>query len=141
MSVEPGPIRVLLIEHNRILLEGLCRLLCESSDVELVGFAASGTEGIEFFTQKLPTVTIVDLELPDTSLAELVLRIRQIDAGAAILILATYELDPTGSEVISSGAAAIVAKDQIASMLLPMVRRVGRRSTRNPGHTPDSSYF
>jgi DNA-binding NarL/FixJ family response regulator len=123
MSIESGTLRVLVIEHNPILLEGLSQLISEFLGAEIVGVAASAAAGIELFVEKRPTITIVDLELPDTSLVELVQRIRRIDADVPILTLATYELDPIGAQVISSGATAIIAKDQIASMLLPLIRR------------------
>jgi DNA-binding NarL/FixJ family response regulator len=51
-------------------------------------------------------------------------RLRQLDANLPILVLATYELDPAAAEAIASGATAIIAKDQIATVLLPLIRGV-----------------
>jgi two-component system NarL family response regulator len=124
MTEHSGRLRVLLIEHNRILLEGLSRLLSELPDMELAGVTSSASAGVALFEQKRPAVTVIDLELPDTTAAGLVRQIRQFDAGAPILILATYELDPAGADAIVSGAAAVIAKDQIASMLVPLIRSV-----------------
>lgn len=124
MTEHLGCLSVLLIEHNRILLEGLSRLLTGFPDIKVAGVADSASAGLALFDQKRPAVTLIDLELPGATAAILVRQIREIDAGASILILATYELDPACAEAIASGAAAVVAKSQICSMLAPLIRSV-----------------
>lgn len=114
---------MLLIEHNRILLDGLSGLLSESPYMELAGAVASGAAGVAVFAQERPTVAIVDLELPDITAVEVVRQIRNLDSKAPILILATYELDAAGTEAITAGATAIIAKDQSAILLVPLIRR------------------
>jgi DNA-binding NarL/FixJ family response regulator len=124
MSEPSDRIDVLIIEHNRILLEGLSHLLSEPPDMEIAGVATTGSAGLTLFEQKRPAVTVIDLELPDTNAAGLVRQIRRLDAQTSILILASYELDPAGAEAIAAGAAAVIAKDQIASTLVPLIRSV-----------------
>lgn len=121
MSPNPVPVRALLIEHNRILLDGLRKLLSESPEMEVAGVAASGAAGLALFEQIRPCVTVLDLELPDMTAPELVRRIRKIDPRAPILILATYELDPSGAAAIAAGASAVIAKDQIGAVLLTLI--------------------
>ena len=127
MSEHSGRLRVLLIEHNRLLLEGLSRLISESPDVELAAFTSSASTGVTLFQQERPAVTIIDLELPDATAPGLVRQIRQLDATAPILILATYELDAEGTKAITSGATAVIAKHQIASLLLPLIHTLAVR--------------
>ena len=134
MTPHTGRIRVLLIEHNRILLEGLSHLLSELPGIELAGVSTSGIAAIAMFKQKRPHITVIDLELPDTTATDLVRMIRQVDPDALILILATYELDPAGAQAITSGAAALVAKDQANVLLEPLIRSLaGRFDTGNDG--------
>lgn len=130
MSTEPDVIRVLLIEHNRILREGLIQLLLASGDMALAGAAGSGATGMSLFEEERPAVTVIDLELPDMPAVEVVGHIRSLDPGAPILILATYEFDPAGRDAILSGAAAIIAKDQVAATLAPLIRRVSLPRSR-----------
>ncbi len=126
MSVTPEPIQVLVIEHNQILLEGLTQLLSESPGITLVGAANSAAAGVALFKQQRPAVTIIDLQLPDAAPGDIVRRIRSLDAKTPILILAGYELDPAGAEAIAAGATAIIAKNQIASTLVSLIRRLVR---------------
>jgi DNA-binding NarL/FixJ family response regulator len=126
MSESHDRVCVLLIEDNKLLLQGLSCLLSEVSDVELVGGVRSATEGLALFESQRPSVAVVDLDLPGVNVSELVVHMRQLEPEASILILVTYELDHTAAEVIASGAAAAVAKDQIASRLIPLIRSLGR---------------
>jgi DNA-binding NarL/FixJ family response regulator len=128
MSESSHRTRVLIIEHNRILLEGLSHLLAEAADLEIAGAATTGAAGLILFAQKRPDVVVVDLEIPDMTAAYFVQQIQRIDARPRILILATYELDPAGAEAIAFGAAGILAKDQIASALAPLIRSVVSRT-------------
>lgn len=128
MNESPARIRVLLIEDNKVLLEGLSRLVSEAGDLELAGAVRSASAGLALFTAQRPPVTVIDLDLPGTKTAELVKQIRQIEPSASILIIATYELDQAAADTIESGAAAIIAKNQIASRLIPSIRSFGSRS-------------
>jgi DNA-binding NarL/FixJ family response regulator len=124
MSDSSARTSILIIEHNRILLDGLTRLLSELRDADVAGVATSRSAGLTLFERTHPALTILDLELPGTDAAGLVRRLRQLDANLPILVLATYELDPAAAEAIASGATAIIAKDQIATVLLPLIRGV-----------------
>src|SRR5687768_14628204 len=124
MSDPSARFSVVIIEHNRFLLDGLTRLLSELPDADIAGVATSGSAGLTLFERMRPVVTILDLELPDMEAAGLVRRLRQLDARSPILVLATYELDPAAGEAIASGATSVIAKDQISTVLLPLIRDV-----------------
>ena len=121
MKPNQDTIRALLIEHNPFLLEGLYKLLSESAEMEVAGVAGSGAAGLALFEQIRPSVTILDLELPDLPAEEIVRRIRKIDPRTPVLILATYELDPAGAAAIEAGASTVIAKDQIGVVLLSLI--------------------
>lgn len=129
MKEHPERIRVLLIEHNRLLLDGLCRLLWDAPDTELVGSASSASAGMTLSKQVGASVIVLDLELPEISAARFVEQLRHLQPDVYILVLATYALDPAGAEAIACGAAGIVAKDQIASRLIPLI--LSSRSRRS----------
>ena len=58
-------ITVLLVDDHELIREGLRRALERESDVEVVAEAASVAEGIAMGRKCDPTVSIVDLRLPD----------------------------------------------------------------------------
>ncbi len=57
-------IRVVLIEDSIVALEILKRLINSSSEVEVVGTATDGVEGLEVITKTQPDVICTDLQMP-----------------------------------------------------------------------------
>ena len=58
-------IRVVLIEDSIVALEILKRLINSSSEVEVVGTATDGVEGLEVITKTQPDVICTDLQMPN----------------------------------------------------------------------------
>jgi DNA-binding NarL/FixJ family response regulator len=131
MSANEGRIRVLLIEPNPVLLEGIASLLRDESDMELVGSAMSTLAAVDLLRQVQPNVILLDLELAGTTSAMTVRELRGLDSNASIIVLASYELDPAATSVIQAGAAAVISKHQLENSLLDVIRttRAGGTNT------------
>ena len=128
MSAREKRIRILLIEPNPVLLEGIAILLGDERDMELVGSAMSSLAGADLLRHVQPHVILMDLDLAGATSAMTVRELRGIDSNASIIVLASYELDPAATSVIQAGAAAVIAKHQLGSSLLDLIRttRAGR---------------
>jgi DNA-binding NarL/FixJ family response regulator len=131
MSANERRIRVLLMEPNPILLEGITSLLRDEPDMELVGSAMSALAGVDLLRQVQPNVILLDLDLAGATSAMTVRELRGVDTDASIIVLASYELDPAATSVIQAGAAAVIAKHQLENSLLDVIRttRAGRTNT------------
>jgi NarL family two-component system response regulator LiaR len=71
-------ISVVLIEDHDLTRVGLRTALQQRGEVELVGEAANGTDGLEMLTEHKPDIGIVDLGLPDIDGIELTRRFKEI---------------------------------------------------------------
>jgi DNA-binding NarL/FixJ family response regulator len=131
MSTNERRIRVLLIEPNPVLLEGIASLLRAEPDMELVGSAMSMLAGADLLPQVRPNIILMDLDLAGASSAVTVRKLRSAYSNASIIVLASYELDPAATLVIQAGAAAVIAKHQLESSLLELIRttQAGRTNT------------
>jgi YesN/AraC family two-component response regulator len=56
-------VRVLLVDDNRLMLEGLQSLL-EAHDIEVAGVAADGLESVELAYELRPDVILMDVRMP-----------------------------------------------------------------------------
>ncbi len=61
---EPGTIRVLIADGQRVVREGLSMLVALLDDVQVVGTACDGAEAIRLAEDRRPDVVLMDLRMP-----------------------------------------------------------------------------
>ncbi|MEM9218046.1 MAG: response regulator [Cyanobacteria bacterium P01_F01_bin.150] len=59
-----SPIKVVLVEDSAIALQILQRLIDSSPEVNVVGTAQNGAEGLNVIAQTMPDVICTDLQMP-----------------------------------------------------------------------------
>jgi two-component system nitrate/nitrite response regulator NarL len=119
------------MEPNPVLFEGIASLLSAEPDLELVGRAMSTHARVDLLPQLQPDVILLDLDPAGASSAITVRKLHGECSNASIIILTSYELDPAAASVIQAGAAAVIAKHQLESNLVELIRRnyAGRTNT------------
>jgi DNA-binding NarL/FixJ family response regulator len=124
---DPGPIRVLMVDDQELVREGIIRLLRSVSDIDVVGQADDGEEAVEQVRSLRPDVVLMDVRMPRmggveatrTVLAETAAR----DAGEPrILMLTTYDVDEEIYAALRAGASGYVLKDAAPDELVAAVR-------------------
>jgi DNA-binding NarL/FixJ family response regulator len=125
-------IRVLCVDDHRIVREGLGLIIDREPDMQVVGSAATGEEGVALFTRERPDITLMDLQLPSMSGLEAIHSIRGEDPDARIVVLTMYQGDEDIHRALSAGAATYLLKDTLSDDLIRIVRDVhaGRRPIR-----------
>jgi two-component system, NarL family, response regulator len=94
--------------------------------LELVATTATPDIALTIFADKRPDLTLMDLDLPADSGVDAILRIRQIDPAAWVIALVTDDSGDNGTRAVAAGAEAVMSKDLIGELLVPMI--LGRRS-------------
>ena len=121
----PARIRLLIVDDHPIVRDGLVSILHEGEpDLEVVGEAGDGKEGVAAWRRLRPTVTIMDLQLPELSGVEAIRLIRQEDPKANILVLTTFDGDADIHRAIEAGALGYLLKSVRRAMLIEAVRAV-----------------
>jgi two-component system NarL family response regulator len=120
--VKTGKIRILAVDHNPLLREGLTLLIDLQPDMELVALVASGKEAVQAFTQHRPDVTLMDLDMPSGSAITAIREIRGIDPTACIIGTSTYDLDESCAQALHAGARSCITKDRLDQDLVPLLR-------------------
>ncbi len=88
-----GSIKVFVTEDHLITRQGICRLLEEERDIEVVGEAGDGEEAVRMVTELQPDVVIMDIALPKLNGLEATKQIKLIRPTTAVLILSAYDDD------------------------------------------------
>ena len=126
--MQAAKIRILAVDHNPLLREGLSLLIRLQPDMELVGVAASGEEAIQAFTQYRPSVTLMDLDLPSAMGITAIQEILKIDPGACVIGSSTYEWDESCTQALRAGARSCITKDRLNRDLAALVRDCARHA-------------
>lgn len=123
-------IRVLLIEDHAVVRQGLTALLSSGPEVEIVGSAADGVEGLNAFRTLRPDVTLVDLQMPRMGGVEVIRSVRQEFPNARFIVLTTFDGDEDIYRAMQAGAKAYLLKGMDVDELLAAIRAVhaGRAS-------------
>jgi DNA-binding NarL/FixJ family response regulator len=125
-------IRVLSVDDHPLLRQGIGALVGAQPDMELVGQAATGAEGLAEFRARRPDVTLLDLRLPDMSGVEVLRAIREESPGARVVILTTFEGDVEMQRALEAGARGYLLKTMPPAELLDAIRQVHAGKKRIP---------
>ena len=131
MSIDS--IRILTVDDHPLIRVGIATLVAPESDMNVVGEASNGREGIAKFRECLPDVTLMDLQMPDMNGIDATIAIRDEFPEARIIVLTTYTGDVQVLRAIKAGAQAYVTKNLVHKELLQTIRAVhAGRKTMSP---------
>ena len=130
MSLEPSPIRILVVDDHPVVREGVTTLVGGQSDMRIVGEAANGREAIQLFRAHLPDITLMDIQMPIMSGLDALIAIRDEAPEARIVMLSTYTGDAQVQRAIKAGARGYLLKSSLHEELLQTIRAVhaGRKA-------------
>jgi len=132
MKTETKTIRILTADDHALLREGVAALVSIEPDMELVAQASTGREAIEQFRRHKPDITLMDLQMPDTSGIEAIIAIRGEFPDARIVVLTTYSGDVQVVRALKAGARGYLLKGNVHSDLLDTIRAVHAGQKRIP---------
>ena len=124
--VEDSPIRVLLVEDQRILREGLRTILDLENDIEVVGEAENGQVAVDVAAALAPDVVLMDLKMPVMDGVEATRRILAARPETRVVILTTYDHDSLVLEAIRAGAMGYLLKDDPADEMIRAIHLARR---------------
>lgn len=124
-------ITAMLIEDHTIVREGLKLIIGQIDDVQLVGDAGSGLEGVRLFERLLRhgqpvDVVISDLALPDISGVEVTRRIKDLSPGTKVMILSMYADQEHIASILETGVDGYLLKQSTPAELADAVRAVAQ---------------
>ena len=121
-----SPIRVLVADDQRVVREGLSRLLGLLTGIKVVGTAADGDEALALAIRLRPDVVLMDLRMPRCDGIEATRRLREHDASIKVLVLTTYADDRSVIDALRAGARGYLTKDAGAREIREALERVTR---------------
>jgi DNA-binding NarL/FixJ family response regulator len=122
MTMEP--IRILLVEDQTLMRQGLKTILDLEPGFQVVGEATDGEAGIRRALDLRPDVILMDVQMPGMSGIEAIAAICAVWPEARIIILTTFGRDEYVFQGVRAGAVGFLLKDAPADSLIQTIRRV-----------------
>jgi DNA-binding NarL/FixJ family response regulator len=117
-------IRVLLVDDHQVVRRGLRTFLEVQDDIEVVGEAADGAEGVARAEELRPDVILLDVKMPGTDGIEALRLMRERGVAARVLVVTSFTEQRTVVPALRAGAAGYVYKDVDPDALAGAVRSV-----------------
>jgi DNA-binding NarL/FixJ family response regulator len=130
-------IRVLLVDDQALIRDGLARILGPADGFQVVGECSDGDEVPDAVARARPDVVLMDLRMRRVDGIEAITRLRADPDPPAVLVVTTFDEDELLWAAISAGASGFLLKDSSAQALVAATRAVaGGGAWFDPAVTP-----
>lgn len=125
-TTRPVVIRVLIADDHTLVREGIRDRLNQEDDIEVVGDVSEGDAALKLAFSLRPDVLMLDMEMPGLSGPEVARRLSTLEEPVRILALSAYDDAEYVQELLASGAAGYLTKDETLTTIVAAVRGIGR---------------
>src|SRR5262244_3749454 len=122
-------IRILLVDDQPLFREGLRTLLSVHSDFEVVGEAGNGEEALRLARHLMPSVVLMDLQMPAMDGVTATRRLRNDQPDCRVIVLTTFDDDEMVFDGLRAGAVGYLLKDAPSEKLAEAIRVAARGET------------
>lgn len=124
MEMAMAPIRLMLVEDQTLMRQGLKTILDLEPGLQVVGEASDGDAGVRMALELRPDVILMDVQLPTLNGVDATAAICAAWPVARVIILTTFDRDDYVFQGVRAGAVGYLLKDAPATQLIDTIRRV-----------------
>lgn len=117
-------IRVVVVEDEGMIRDAFAQLLGLQDDVEVVGLASDGREGLAMVRELRPDVVVTDVEMPEMSGLDMAETIRDEELPCAVLVVSTFARSGYLRRAMDANVAGYVLKAAPVAELVAALRTV-----------------
>ena len=117
-------IRILLVDDQTLIRQGLASLLSLEEDFEIVGHAGNGAEAVSLAESLKPDVILMDIRMPVMDGVAATRAIREKHPDIKILILTTFDEDEYIVQAMQAGASGYLLKDAPTEQLSAAIKSI-----------------
>ncbi|MFF3064171.1 response regulator [Oerskovia sp. NPDC057915] len=123
------PVRLLVVDDQAIVRDGLVTVLSLVADFEVVGEASDGEQAVRLAATLHPDVILMDLRMPGVDGVEATTRILAEHPATAVLVLTTHADDASILGALRAGARGYLTKDAGRAEVANAIRTVALGQT------------
>ena len=123
------PVRVLVVDDEAIVRDGLIAIIDLEDDLEVVAEADDGVQALAAVEEHRPDIALVDVQMPTMDGVELTRRLTALPDPPRVLVLTTFDRNEYVYEAMRAGASGFLLKDVRRGQLTDAIRAVMRGDT------------
>ena len=117
-------IRILVVEDQNVVREGLVAILNFQSDIEVVGEAEDGIRAVEVAKKTRPDVILLDMVMPRQDGLTTIPKLKLAVPDSKILVLSSFAESDKVFQAIKAGAMGYMLKDSTRVQVLQAIRDI-----------------
>jgi DNA-binding NarL/FixJ family response regulator len=117
-------IRVLMVDDDALVRSGLAMILGGAPDIDIVGQAVDGRDGVQAAREHRPDVVLMDIRMPGMNGLEATEHIQSWDDPPKVIVLTTFDADDYVTRALGAGASGFLMKDTPPAAIIEAIRRV-----------------
>ena len=117
-------ITVMCVDDHPLVRKGLAAILSTESDISLIAEAETGSDAIRLYGEHHPSVTLMDLRLPDKNGIVATQEIRKDFPDARIIALTSYDGDQDIYRALEAGVRGYLLKEALHTDVIRAIRIV-----------------
>lgn len=117
-------LKVLIVDDDALIREGLKIILELEDDIEVIGIASNGKEALEACKKNKPDIVLMDIRMPVLDGVLGTELIKEYSKDIKVVILTTFKDDEYIKEAIKNGAEGYVLKNQSSDSIIECIRAV-----------------
>jgi two-component system, NarL family, invasion response regulator UvrY len=129
-------IRIVLVDDHELVRTGFRLILEQQADIEVVGEASDGEQGLALLRTLKPDIALVDVHMPGVSGIEVTERVRKLKLKTRVVIVTMVSEAPFPRRLLEAGASGYITKSCSAPELLKAVRQVADGRATSPPVLP-----
>lgn len=122
-------IRVLVVDDQTLVRQGIGTLLAMAGDIEVVGEATDGVEALERIACLAPDVLLLDVRMPRLDGVGVLEALREAGDVTPTLMLTTFDDDEAALRALRAGAKGYLLKDTSLERLSAAIRTLAEGGT------------
>jgi DNA-binding NarL/FixJ family response regulator len=120
----PDAIRVLVVDDDPLVRSALSLMLGGQADLEVIGEAGDGREGVALARSLQPDVILMDIRMPVLNGVEATRELHASPEPPRIIMLTTFDADEHVFGALEAGADGFLLKDTPPAEIVAAIRRV-----------------
>ena len=136
----PKKIKILIIEDNRLLREGITVMINRQPDLKVIGAVSDTEKSLSKVYDLKPDVILIDLGLSNQNSLEIVKSIKERSPDFKIIVMDLLPVESDILDFVKAGVSGFILKDAMVQDFLKTVRAVASGEKVLPTHMTNSLF-